>query len=357
MARTKRRARSTWNIGNTVGAAARLGLKAYRSYNRTQTRRRPAGQRSGQGVTSQHDSKLIYRKKRMPAKRRKRWTNFIKKVEAVEDTHKAQRSVVFNDQVTLDNGNGINQPQQYQFCPLYSAKSTTAYGGQYANGLFSDLNRIVSTEFATQRNVRHIRFTAAILDITIAGQTDPDVIYPPTEVDLYYCQFRKDVYHADFVNLVNESQGLLPTLPVSIPGAPPVPQQQVDLIQAGVTPFEIPTLCSTMKIMKKEKIITNTGGITTRQWRIPANKNLYSRDFRHLNQSSPIAFDQDMFAMKGWTCGILIIAKGTPSSGTAARPLKLEVAITRSYHYKIYEYSADASAYRPSINAPMTAAG
>lgn len=332
-----------------VAAGLRLAGKAYKAYSNRQTssNRSQTQSHMGLGVTSQHDSRQVYKKRRMPAKKRKRWTKFIKKVQAVEEKSKATRSVVFNDLQQMTNGGSSTtlKQQAFFFFPLYSCKSTFQGGGSSLQDreIYSDLNRVVTSEFnaAGNTNVRRLHFMAAILDITFAGQT---TIATPTELDLYYIQFRKDVYHSSFNLFLLEQQNMLPGTPNAA---------RLDMAGMGVTPFEFPTLCSTVRIIKKEKIIVAPGQIVTRQWRIPKNKSLYSKDFRHLNQNfagTSATIDQDMFAQRNWTCGILAIAKGTPTANSE-RPVDLQVGFTRTYHYKVYEYSADASGYKPTVNA------
>lgn len=333
-------------IARYAKPALRLAASAYKAYKGGSHRSNShAASHVGTGVTSQHDSRTIYRKKRMPRKKKQKWLKFSRKVQAVEEKSKATRSVVFNHQRTLDNSGSLTS-QVSDFIPLYSCKSVST-GSAADNDIYSDMNRIVSAEFSTSRSVRRLHIMAGILDVTIAAQTS---VTTPTEMDLYYVIFRKDVYHGSWGAFLTEMQSHMPAASGG----------QTNFGQIGVTPFEFPTFCSAVRIIKKEKIVVTPGQIVTRQWRDPKNRNLYSKDFRHLNQSflatTPI-LDQDMFAQRNWTKGFFIVAKGTPTTGSSSRPVKLEVGFTRTYHYKVYEYSADATSYNPVPNAAVGLAG
>lgn len=297
----------------------------------------PAMPRVGRGVTAQHDSSMQYRRRRMPRRKRRRWTKFIKKVAAATDNKLPLRSVVLNTQYTFEQ-EGLAR-QNYTLVPLYSAKSTFVVPDPPQNAQFSDMNRIVTTEFTNFESVRHLRFESAVLDLTIHDTQTPGS--SPTELDLYYIMFRKDVYMTDFGQLVNNSATYLPSVNEGI-SAP-----KLTLQSTGATPFSLPNLCAHFQIIKKEKVITTAGSITTRQWRIPKNKYLNTANLRHISASGG---NQNMFAMRGWTCGILLIAKGTPVPETPNRDFSYEINSTRSYNYKIIEYSGDAATYQPPNN-------
>jgi len=295
--------------------------------------------RVGNGVTFQHDSQSQYRRRRMPRGKRRRWVKFIKKVAAATDSQIPTRSVVFNDLYDFSQEDVVGQ--SYTLIPLYSAKANfTAPVPSELNQL-SDLNRITTSEFTTFESVRHIRFESAVLDITIHDTQGPGST--PTELDIYYIVFRKDVYMSDFGQLVNNSQTYLPPINNNTPEA------KLGLTNVGATPFSLPNLCSHFRIIKKEKVITNPGSITTRQWRVPKNKYLNTASLRHISQAGG---NQNMFAMKGWTCGILLIAKGTPLAGTPERDFAYSINSTRAYNYKIIEYSSNAATLDPSKNTP-----
>jgi len=86
------------------------------------------------------DIRMIYRKKRMPKKKRKRWANFVKKVGAVEERSLGTRTVLFNDLITQTSGATTGQ-NTLTLC-LYGFVNGTA-------GWMNDMNAIGQLENET----------------------------------------------------------------------------------------------------------------------------------------------------------------------------------------------------------------
>ena len=96
------------SIGNAIRPMARGLRNAFnrRSYSRPAKRQRMnrsfrgagGGRRgsSGVGVTNQHDRAFVYRKKRMPRRRGKRWMKFSRKVHFVAEKDLGTRTIVMN---------------------------------------------------------------------------------------------------------------------------------------------------------------------------------------------------------------------------------------------------------------------
>ena len=135
---------------------------------------RGAGSRyvhGGQGISTQHDVSRVYRKKRMPRRKRKRWTRFIRKVDAVAERNLGSRTVVFN--VTTSWTNQVAGLQDVGYCALYPASSPTASGGVTIMndlaqiGTFENVNlNPTAADGSTIWASTKIIFKSAVLDIT-----------------------------------------------------------------------------------------------------------------------------------------------------------------------------------------------
>ena len=58
-------------------------------------------QTSGLGVTQQHDRRMVYRKRRMSRRLKRRWRNFSRKVLSVSEKDLGSRTVVRNDLINI----------------------------------------------------------------------------------------------------------------------------------------------------------------------------------------------------------------------------------------------------------------
>lgn len=135
----------------------------------TQTTTRRKNMTSGQGVTDQFDRKLIYKKKRMPKRKKSKWVSFKKKVNAVAEKELGTRTIVFNKLFIREN-TVVNQQALFA-CGLYTQESTGA-GNEY----LGDLSYIQAFENAgdptaaagetTDLTTKYI-FQSGILDMTI----------------------------------------------------------------------------------------------------------------------------------------------------------------------------------------------
>ena len=90
-------------------AARKVGRRLFSNSRRSSLPSRRRRMRSGQGITAQHDQRLIYRKRYMPKRRKSQWRTFVKKVKAVKDKDLGTRTYVMNQQVTQTNTDGTAQ--------------------------------------------------------------------------------------------------------------------------------------------------------------------------------------------------------------------------------------------------------
>jgi len=112
-------------LGNSRYARNAINMaRRAASFTQTRTGRRVS---SGQGVTSQYDRRLIYRKRTMPRRKKRRWRGFKNKVLAVSTKSLGSNTIVRNSleqsEIPLIPGN--DAVQSYVQLALYPIRSTS----------------------------------------------------------------------------------------------------------------------------------------------------------------------------------------------------------------------------------------
>lgn len=324
-------------VSTGLGRAVRQRY-ATRSFTRTQQRRqRPS---SGQGVTDHFDKKLIYRKKRMPRRMRKRWRGFVKKVTAVSTRSLGTKTVVYNKGVDYSiDVLSLPNAQQAMAVSLYGVE-----GDDSSMIGYRDLNNI--NDLATSVNTTgEIIFCSAILDLTV---TNTNHWYDGTtshawswknEVDVYEISFKCELERAgtakDILSIF--SSGCSDTGAIGGGTAP------TSLSQRGLTPWDVPQALSQYKgvVWKKTKFEIGWGQTFTYQIRDPRNR-LINKNRLDKTQGGN---------MPGWTRYLLILSK--PVAGFTADPNtvtatflyhQISIGATRKYSYKVNQSEARQSA-------------
>lgn len=130
------------------------------------------------GVTRQRDDKMLYKKRRMPAKKRKQWKKFVKKVNAVEIKDRGLQIVKYN-QNGVSNTTVPALGQRYKAVHLYGTGGTAGEPG--SRDLFllgSDveakavnwlklLGGNINPTIPNAKNLTEIRMQSAQLDLYI----------------------------------------------------------------------------------------------------------------------------------------------------------------------------------------------
>lgn len=327
--------------------SSRLGLAgrvAARGFSRTGLRSRTGGLRTGQGVTTQRDSRLIYRKKSMPFRRKRRWKRFVKKIHAVSEKELGSRTVVFNSLVTTTNN--VSGDQGYNDYAIYGQSST--------NGWLNDLAQIATVENtgnptqaagATIWTTTKIMFQSAILDLTIRNAStfnDGTSTLPngaaKLELDVYEITVSKD--GRDSTGNYNRLSSILEegfTRALTTGGA----GNQLLLQRRGVTPFDSVHALSRfgIKIWRKTKYFIPNGDTITYQMRDPK---------RRVSTLQELAVEEGYNRPK-WTRSLLVIFKLVPglTVGTTANTYQevINVGVTRKYLYKVEGLNDDRDRY------------
>lgn len=329
-----------YRFGSTLGRmgyryAVRGGKRQRLSRARSRTRTRVKARSkytSGRGITTQHDQRRIYVKRRMPYKKRKRWSAFIRKVNAVDERELGSRTVVFNHTVKTA---AITDGQQITLsAALYPVKSTSAY--------LEDLSKISSIENYgnptaaagdTVDGTTKLMFQSGILDLTVrntsndGGTPISTLIDCPLEVDVY--EITVGAGESDsggtydrLIGYFNQASNL--TKDIGGVGGSSI----LDMSDRGVTPWDLPTALSKfrIKIWKKTKYFISSNQTFTYQVRDAK---------RHVTTFNKIGTITSV-NMNGWTKFVFFIAKPIPGIvvQTGVVP-ELTIGITRKYLYKV----------------------
>lgn len=318
-------------------AAQRLGRQA-----RQMRGRRFA--RSGVGVTFEDDRKTIYRRKRMPFRKRKAWRNFNRKVKTVAEKNLGTRTVVFNTSFDFINANAGEQVVGY--CALYGLESPNTFLNdlKYISNLENRGNPTQALGITVDDNTKFF-FHSGILDITmrnISGDTGSEetlISWMTLETDVYEIVFSRRAVSGS-TNYDNIEGLFSASLEPVIDDNNAVGEVVVTLDDRGATPWDFPSILSRygMKILKKTKYFIRSGQTATYQIRDPK---------RRVAPTQSISTTDAGFNKPGWTRHVLIIAKSVPSQnplGVNVREI-LRVGMTRKYTYKIEGANEPRSLY------------
>lgn len=285
----------------------------------------------GKGVTTQKDSANIYRKRRMPRRKRARWRNFVSKVKAATK-EQGTISMVYNGsygEVRANQVAGIFQ-QGLIVCHLYgrnaSGKDNREVGGIDMLQVCTDLRNATADPL---KGSGKIQFKSAVLDITVTNPTDNTNYNGALEIDVYHIHYPKAKEY-----VVN---GLVKALEAgSSQTSQLLAAPKVDISQRGATPFGIGQIISIsgMEILDKKKYFLPQGESFTYQIRDPKNRTI---DNERL-------VDKATFYMPGWTQSVLLIAKPTDIIETADT-FSFSVGATRSYNVTYEGLNEDKSRY------------
>lgn len=304
----------------------RLAQRAGRSF--TFTRRKKST--SGRGVTFQRDHELIYRKRRMPRRRKRRWKSFIRKSVAASEKALGSRTVVRNEQFSFaTSGTTGNTNDTVGQVALYPINNGT-------NEYLKDINRIASDTDIPQTG--KLIFQSGVMDLTltnISSSDDLDRKDIPMEIDIYEISagrnFEKATGDKGLLDVFSEGFSDTPTLATS--GT----DSGLGITTRGSTPWDCPQGLSMykLKIWKKTKYRLSGGQSLSYQMRDP-RRHVFEKGYvgELLGSNYP-----------GVTKWLLIIGK--PIVGFPVGLLgvtEMRIGITRKYLYKLKEKNEDKDA-------------
>jgi len=304
------------------------------------------------------DVRLVYRRKRMPRRKRRAWVKFVKKVNAVDEKELGTRTVLFNQKITQNATADLKQSTLT--LALYPFTDPT-------NGWLNDLNRMGQFENENDptaiaganidRNTK-IMFHSAVMDITLRNTsqvctaTGPPAVYGPApeasiELDLYEMYMRQEA--SDGANQLNTMTAILNQWDEKeIGGA----GEGIAIQDRGASPFEMGSSLGRfgIKVLKKTKYFIPNGQTITYQNRDPKRHVIHYGDLER----------NEGFNRAGWTRIYFLIYKLVPglTPGTSAGQYRcsIDLGTTRKYMYKVEGFNEPRErllndSYTPGANA------
>jgi len=281
------------------------------------------------------DNRLIYRKKSMPRKKKRRWRAFVKKINFIEEKELGTRTVLFNDQINVATGSVASGTQGCLSLAQYPCSNDQKgwLNDLAAIGGLENTGNPTAAAGATINENTKIMFHSAIMDVTIRnvstvnnGTSDVAAPEAALELDVYEIIMRKETSDSAS-NFYSMSQLLNAYDESQIGGA----GTGIAIEDRGATPFEFGSAIGRwgLKILKKTKYFIPNGQTITFQNRDP--KRRVCR-YGELTKS-------EGFNMPGWTRHYYLIWKLVPglAQGTTATTYKASIAVgsTRKYMYKV----------------------
>lgn len=293
---------------------------------------------TGQGVTEQHDTRTIYRKKNMPYKKKRRWKRFVRQVHFVAEKDLGTQTVVFNKSISGQDGTG---QQIAMDISLYSLKSVnTVHNDLFQIQSYFNTGNPTAVVGETTDLTTKFLFHSAVLDMTVRNSSFTSTsgatsLAPNANVEVDVYELTAGVYFNTFrtaapteqvhgiVQFINEYA--IDTKEINGTGT------GIALTSRGCTPFDLPSAVSAgkIKILRKTKYQLSSGQCFTYQM----------RDARRHVMNKNAILDALSANRPGWTRWILVIAKGVPGvtygevDGTVRT--KIDIGITRKYMLKV----------------------
>lgn len=272
-------------------------------------------------VTSEHDFKTRYRKRRMPRRKRKAWKRFSRKVRAVLYSNLGLRvaKVVSPGYIWA----AVDTTTFYS-ANLYPTSGIASTVGTLATtsgtGNYDDLLKIFARENSSASVIKagdKFMFQSACLDVLLTnlGST-------PTIIECYYWQANDTLGDLAAEDSLEElyTNGFTSGHMTGIGGG-----TALSATAPGTTPFNNPAFCHFVKIIKKTQILLSPSATTTLQLRDPKNHRLTGEA---ITQSA---------IRRGLTRGIFFQFYGAPTSANSYSSASLKIFTTRIYNYYALE--------------------
>lgn len=288
--------------------ASKMGGKGKGSTSYSTTKKKNTSQ---SGVSYQKDMKVIYKKRFMPAGKKRVWRRFKNKVKAAIDV-RGVSCRVYNDlsiltENTKDLVNGW-RTQQLQMVHLYGGSGSFPNVGELGS---ADVSRIYSGD-SDLSTTQKITMKSAVCDVTVTN-LGTENYNGPLEIDVYEMIYRNS--NNNETAIYNYfSAGSTSTVPID------ATLPKIHFSQRGVTPFDhsVGLSESGIKIISKTKHFLAYNQSFTHQIRDPKN---------HVIQGDDII---DGIKTKQLRT-LLFIAKPTAADDTMS--YKWSVSCTRTYKY------------------------
>lgn len=249
----RKQGRRLLNYG--IRKALQYGPRVYKAYRQISTANKNTS-KSMMGVSQHHDSKLQYRKRRMPYRKKRNWKKFVKKVQAANERSLGTKTIVFNKSVT--GTSTAANAQNWMIANLYGTNGTSAASELGA----ADLYQIFQQAYLSSKETQKLTFKSAVLDITLTNTGTTKL-----EVDLYVLSYWGEPAYGSFSAAASGADNTTPVMNPNGSGF----FSSLNISQRGVTLFDMPELIRNGKftIQKKVKYWIDVSDTATFQIRDP----------------------------------------------------------------------------------------
>lgn len=310
---------------------------------------------SGHSASTYHDQRFVYRKKRMPPRRRRQWKRFKNKVLAVSEKDLGTRTHLFNAAYTWTNttatSNGIANVGLY----TWRVGGTTPYADlAYIANAENTSDPTAAAGSTVDKSTKFI-FKSAILDVTItnaSGMSNGSVFSPDSrgilELDIYEVTASKDLQDGAsvFADLTN-AMATAASNTKKIGGAGTAITYTGGNLAGGgsanctrgSTPWDLPLALSQfgIKIWKKRKYFIPNQQTITYQVRDAKRHVLVQEDMLETSGGNKPKLTRWLFITYKLVPGLTIGAVGTAGNWQES----IVVGQTRKYFYKVEGINED----------------
>lgn len=304
----------------TRGAKLASGaLKLYKNWKQTRSKSNYAPRSIASApTTSQHEYATVYRKKRMPAGKRKAWKRFVRKSNAVIMKNAPLQTYVYSE------GNHIyaaaNQTGFY-YCGLYGLNGPGRVLGTATTSGTGALNQMITlfTNFFATPVGHSINLESACMDLTLRNLLASTAI-----VEMYYIYPKRDIDDAELGVLKQTVEGMYiesfsATETIPGPGG-------VTALTLGTTPFNAPFFARHFQVYRKLRVQLGANEIFSTQMRNPRNYRLSYSDAQKYGMKKRMA------------AGIFFQIYGQPQSGLLTTQVtdeaRVKVNINQVYNWR-----------------------
>lgn len=320
VARRKRSSRSSF--GRYLPAAraglrvARSALRYGRSFSSSQASRRKFA--TPHPITGEHDSRTVYRRKRMPRRRRRQWVSFVRRTKAVIQKSLAPSFLIRLRQQTVTSLSG--KQSQYSGHVALGVNSFSDTNFQDLSAIRDRVNAFAATGGpVTSWQPDRFQVTGWMCETQITN-TGAETAY----IDLYYYRTKRDVASVVGGNVFGGITAAWQHGLSSLGTNAPVGGSSLDISDYGVTPFNNTYLPRFITFYRKTRVKLGPGGVTQVETRSGKN---YWVNWDAVAEKSMV---------RNMTEGIYMVAYGTPNLvDTIAAPVSLSCSTNINYTYRV----------------------
>lgn len=273
-------------------------------------------------ITSQYDVKTVYRKKRMPRRRRRRYVRFAKSVQ-----HLNMKATALQTQLIRENKILI-APQNttsYVAQMMYSCNGDGGAQGSasaLSRGKTNDLNDMLTDGTLTNNPTALVHYQSCTMDTMLRNNGTTPVV-----VEAYHIVVRSDAQDTNSQRYVENIYEIGFDTPTAVnEGATGTNRTRMDATDIGSTPFNNSMFARYFTVKKKIRIELGAGEISVLQIRDPKN-----RKFQR--------YKIDNMVYIPWvTQGYLFQVIGAPTNTEGSNfteATSVSITSTRTYNYHV----------------------